>query len=198
MNSVISNRQKQKKSWLSAINVPELTIASIGFATITLAIENTLFSRLVTITCGLLVTFISISTRTNWLKDSKFNQFLSKEGVLPVIGIAVVLAFCLYFLLQPEVSYAFFMKNAEEKLTGAGGLGSFITDQTQADNLNNMIKLIFVAYRFVMFGYIVVSGIKVAGSMREDEDWKAVAKIPAVVLIVMTLLDISTVLIFGT
>lgn len=196
----LKKTQKHKnKPLLSWINLPELTLAAIGAAIIALAVEGAFTPALLTIAIGISLGFTIAAKQTSWMEDTKFNRFLQREGIVPVIALLTISALCLYFLMTPEPAMAQFFNHAQTKLTeGDEALSGFLAGtDASAENLNKFINLIFVAYRFVIIIYLGTSLVKVIGAMREDEDWKSAAKIPALVLVVLSIADIASVLILG-
>jgi uncharacterized BrkB/YihY/UPF0761 family membrane protein len=185
----------QPKPFLHWIKLPELFMAAIGSSFIVLAVEGVFSQAIATVVVGVFLGLSILATRTNWLQDSKFNKFLAREGVLPIIGLTVVAALSIYFVIHAEPSHAQFFFNAETKLKS--GVTPFVgTDGGAA--VANVIGVIFFAYRFAMICYIGAAIIKVVGAMREEEDWKNSARTPGIILISLAIADVATQLILGT
>lgn len=189
--------RRQLKSLLDKVGLLELFSAGIAAAVIELAIDGILIKAIATIGISLLVGCAAVVTQTNWLNDAKLNRFLSKNGVIPLIGLGVVASLCLYFLFAPETANAQFFFAAEAKIIE--GLGQFSADGA-AENvgfLTNIIYMVMWLLRFIMIIYLGVQLVKIVGQMREEEDWKATAKTPVMFLIVITVGDQVSKMILG-
>jgi hypothetical protein len=156
----------QPKPFLHWVKLPELFMAAIGSSFIVLAVEGVFSQAIATILVGVMLGLGIISTKTEWLKDSKFNKFLTKEGVLPVIGLTIVASLCVYFAIHAAPSHAQFFTTAETELTEKIKLYATASGDAAA----KVVGVVFFAYRFAMIVYVGASLTKVVGAMREEED----------------------------
>lgn len=183
----------QPKPFLHWIKLPELFMAAIGSSFIVLAVEGVFSQAIATILVGVMLGLGIISTKTEWLKDSKFNKFLTKEGVLPVIGLTIVASLCVYFAIHAAPSHAQFFTTAETELTEKIKLYATASGDAAA----KVVGVVFFAYRFAMIVYVGASLTKVVGAMREEEDWKSAAKTPVIILICLAVADLMSTMILG-
>jgi uncharacterized BrkB/YihY/UPF0761 family membrane protein len=183
----------QPKPFLHWIKLPELFMAAIGSSFIVLAVEGVFSQAIATILVGVMLGLGIISTKTEWLKDSKFNKFLTKEGVLPVIGLTIVASLCVYFAIHAAPSHAQFFTTAEDELTEKIKLYATASGDAAA----KVVGVVFFAYRFAMIVYVGASLTKVVGAMREEEDWKSAAKTPVIILICLAVADLMSTMILG-
>jgi hypothetical protein len=183
----------QPKPFLHWIKLPELFMAAIGSSFIVLAVEGVFSQAIATILVGVMLGLGIISTKTEWLKDSKFNKFLTKEGVLPVIGLTIVTSLCVYFAIHAAPSHAQFFTTAEDELTEKIKLYATASGDAAA----KVVGVVFFAYRFAMIVYVGASLTKVVGAMREEEDWKSAAKTPVIILICLAVADLMSTMILG-
>jgi hypothetical protein len=183
----------QPKPFLHWIKLPELFMAAIGSSFIVLAVEGVFSQAIATILVGVMLGLGIISTKTEWLKDSKFNKFITKEGVLPVIGLTIVASLCVYFAIHAAPSHAQFFTTAEDELTEKIKLYATASGDAAA----KVVGVVFFAYRFAMIVYVGASLTKVVGAMREDEDWKSAAKTPVIILICLAVADLMSTMILG-
>ena len=183
----------QPKPFLHWIKLPELFMAAIGSSFIVLAVEGVFSQAIATILVGVMLGLGIISTKTEWLKDSKFNKFLTKEGVLPVIGLTIVASLCVYFAIHAAPSHAQFFTTAEDELTEKIKLYATASGDAAA----KVVGVVFFAYRFAMIVYVGASLTKVVGAMREEEDWKSAAKTPVIILSCLAVADLMSTMILG-
>jgi hypothetical protein len=184
----------QPKPFLHWIKLPELFMAAIGSSFIVLAVEGVLSQAIATIFVGVFLGLSIIATKTNWLQDSKFNKFLQREGVLPLIGLVVITSLTIYFAIHAAPSNAQFFTSAETNLKTE--IAKYAT--ANATEAANVVGVVFFAYRFAMLVYVGASVVKVVGAMREEEDWKSAAKTPVIILICLAVADLMTKMILGT
>jgi hypothetical protein len=154
-----------------------------------------LFSSIVIIYCGLTYTPLT------------YKKWLRKGGTYPTVG---AIAFVILFAgLMVDSSNAQFLNGAEsfiknslcqsllQAATGAGGQGTNNASTTQAQDMVGMTGLFFTVLRVIMILYILTSIIKILNAAREDEDWKALAKTPLIVVIALVIGDSLVALVTG-
>lgn len=189
---------RKKKSLWQRINPLEFGMAAVGAATIELAVDGILLRAAISIVVGSFVCFSIIATQTDWLSDRKLEQFIQREGVMPVIGLAVIVGLCLTFLLNPEPANAQFFLQAENSLINA--VAQFTGGETAAGGaagITAIIRLVMFALRLLLVVYLGVSLVKVVGAARENEDWKDMIKSPILILFCLIIGDQVSQLILG-
>lgn len=194
MNSL--NLKPKPKSFLSKIGLFELSCAAISISVVELAITGVLLKAIVTIVISLFTGYHLVDSQTQWLKDSKFNRFLSREGVIPVIGLAVLTGICLYYLVAPDTANAQFFFKAEE--TVKTQLGTLMGEGAgNLESIKNIISLVMWTLRFLLLGYLGVNVVRIGGMMRENEDYKEALKTPMLFLILLAISDMIATMILG-
>jgi hypothetical protein len=105
----------------------------------------------------------------------------------------VFIAFLIIWLIfdQSAPAQAQFFKNAETWLstnltpTGGGTANA------------SLIKLVFNVLRALYLLYLGISLVRVVYSVRQDEDWQAIARTPLLILLTVSVADILTTTIVG-
>ena len=121
------------------------------------------------------------------------HAMLSRQSIklLQTLVVAfIVNGFCWFYSAEP--AQAQFFKKAEDffqyNLTqGLEGGSSTIA----------AVSLVFNVLRAIYLLYIAVSLIGVVNSLRKDEDWQTVARIPLLVVVAVTIADVLTGFILG-
>lgn len=113
-----------------------------------------------------------------WLQKWAYQQGIS---VILLSMVALIFAFD---VMATPVS-AQFMQNAESWMEG------------QFEAAADVIPLVFNVLRGLFLLYLGISLVKVINALREDEDWKSLARTPLIILIAVTLGDVLASLIVG-
>ncbi len=134
---------------------------------------------------------IAVYIKTEKKIDDGLKKIVTKCGVYPVLILTIVGALLLELSITP--AEALFFQRAEQ----------WAKDEAFGENVSPEVKttisLVFNVLRFMFLVYIAIAIVKVINAAREDEDWKALAKQPAIILLAVLLGDsLSTLVIGGT
>lgn len=199
-------RKRRRKNFFSRLgrtklkieNKINLFIAKIPYAPLMVTTSLSIIYRL-----SMDFSSFTIMILTMWIillgavfvKTQKFwndttTKMISQYGIYPVLLLAFVVALVMESWVAPAHA-AFFFESAEEWVKN-----NFTAGQGEA--LNTAISLIFNTLRLIFLVYIGASIIKVVGAARGDDDWKEMAKQPAIVFLAVAVGNSLTELVIGT
>jgi hypothetical protein len=152
-----------------------------------IAIQLLLHSPKLSLVCGGAIAFSRLLFQEIQASVKSMNQW----------GISLKLVFIAFLIIwlifdQSTPAQAQFFKNAETWLstnltpTGGGTANA------------SLIKLVFNVLRALYLLYLGISLVRVVYSVRQDEDWQAIARTPLLILLTVSVADILTTTIVGT
>jgi hypothetical protein len=68
---------------------------------------------------------------------------------------------------------------------------------TAVTQATQVVSLIFFVLRFALIVYLGVNIVRIVGAMREDEDYKSIARTPMLILICLAVADFVSTLVIG-
>jgi hypothetical protein len=181
----------KKKNWLQRISITELMIVSLVTLFVDLIVQGSAFAVIGCTAWGLIALTFMLASQTNFFQHKDTLKFIHKYGVVPLLFVGALLVFLTYILAEP--SHAQFFVTAETKVKTA--LDTALAGNTALTQTKNIIGLLFTILRIVLLIYLGVSFVRIIGAAREDDDWKALARTPLLILVVLAVADFVSTLI---
>jgi hypothetical protein len=160
-------------------------------SSVAIAIQVLLHSPRLALVCGGAIAFSQLLFQEIQTSVKSMNRW----------NVSLKLAFIAFLIIwlvldQSAPAQAQFFKNAETWLsTNLTPTGS---STTGSSNYTDLIKLVFNVLRAMYLLYLGISLVRVVYSVRQDEDWQAVARTPLMILLTVTVADVLTTVIVGT
>ena len=184
---------KKKKSLLDKIGLAPLAFLVLSAGAIELKLDGVIWQTLSSIILATVVGYTIVAIKTDWLKDSRLQRFIQKEGVLPIIGLIVLVGMTMGFLIAPhEVHAQMFFTPEADIVTAITTATTGTTDSVKSGTaLKTLIALIFTFYRIILAMGIVGVIVKIGVQMREEQEWKDTMKIPLLIFALLTVGDFT-------
>jgi hypothetical protein len=113
---------------------------------------------------------------------SNLEKWIRKYGLLTIIGGVLFLVFWSEFLAGP--SHAFFFESAEKFL-----VSKLVFAKGGAAKIGTFVSLIFNVLRALLIIYVGVAMVRIVTALRDDDDWRAIARTPMIVVLVVMMSD---------
>jgi hypothetical protein len=129
-----------------------------------------------------------------WTNHSKHQIVLNKHFLWAFIILLTSSAIVLHFGDTP--AHAQFFYKAEEwakanLVSASANTGTSSTATSGSTNVTTVISFIFNTLRFILIVYVGTMAAKIFNALREDDDWKQIARTPMIIFIGVTALDFA-------
>ncbi|MGD2184382.1 hypothetical protein [Lusitaniella coriacea] len=123
--------------------------------------------------------------RDVWAECREFGQMAGDRAIaiLSLLFAAVASTIAIGLFAPPAAAQ--FFQSAEDWMS------------QQFPDAADVVPVVFNVLRGLFVLYVGIALVKVINAMRDDEDWKSLARTPLIILIAVTLGDVLVVLIIG-
>jgi hypothetical protein len=190
------SRQRKSKNILDRIPLDwQLSLASIAII-FEACREVSIVSYLLVAAWVILFATITIYTDKGRGKpsiESKYRNFFRKYGRTGLLSVSLsVFGLTSLFLALAEPSYAVFLTGAETAFSDVFATGD------SATSITAMIKLVFGVIRLIILMAVIFGVVKAIQARDDQEQVKAQLMLPFIILVGIAVVDVMTLLIFGT